>query len=129
MSDHMITLRDMEFSYPKMAAPLFNHLDLDVGTGTICGMLGPNGSGKSTLLKLMAGLIFPDHGSCRVLDDEPAQRAPGFLADVFSCPRNCLFPPSVPTCMKNAMPRSTRHTMPPFFPLSCRNSSCRATGN
>lgn len=94
MSENMIVLRDMAFSYPKMPEPLFNHLDLDVGTGTICGMLGPNGSGKSTLLKIMAGLIFPDHGSCRVLDDEPAHRAPGFLADVFFLPEE-LFVPAI----------------------------------
>jgi ABC-2 type transport system ATP-binding protein len=75
-----------------MAQPLFSHLDLEVPAGTICGMLGPNGSGKSTLLKIIAGLLFPDQGNCRVLEDEPARRAPAFFADVFFLPEEMFVP-------------------------------------
>lgn len=32
----------------------------------IVGYIGPNGSGKSTTIKLLAGILQPDAGSCRV---------------------------------------------------------------
>jgi ABC-type multidrug transport system ATPase subunit len=39
---------------------------LRVAPGQVLGLLGPNGSGKSTVLKLLAGLIAPTTGECRV---------------------------------------------------------------
>jgi len=35
-------------------------------TGNIYGLLGKNGAGKSTLLKIIAGLLFPNHGKLDV---------------------------------------------------------------
>ncbi len=43
-------------------------LTLMVPCGEIFGLIGPNGSGKSTALKLIAGLLRPTAGSCRVLN-------------------------------------------------------------
>lgn len=39
---------------------------LRLAPGQVLGLLGPNGSGKSTVLKLLAGLIAPSAGECRV---------------------------------------------------------------
>jgi ABC-2 type transport system ATP-binding protein len=44
-----------------------NDITLDIGTG-VTGLLGPNGAGKSTLLKLMVGMLKPNNGSIRVLN-------------------------------------------------------------
>ena len=41
-------------------------LDLDVGAGTVYGLLGPNGSGKSTTMRMILGLAKPDSGAVRV---------------------------------------------------------------
>lgn len=89
----MIAINDLNFSYPKSDQPLFDHLDLNVPSGTICGMLGPNGSGKSTLLKIMAGMLFPDGGACRVLEFNPPDRLPAFLSDIFMLPEDLYVPP------------------------------------
>ena len=88
----MIELQDMGFTYPGSAKPLFANLGLNVPAGTICGLLGPNGAGKSTLLKMLAGLIFPHHGTCRVLGTAPALREPDLLADIFLLPEITFVP-------------------------------------
>ncbi len=38
-------------------------LDLDVPTGSFCGLVGPNGAGKTTTLRMMCGLLRPDAGA------------------------------------------------------------------
>jgi branched-chain amino acid transport system ATP-binding protein len=40
-----------------------DHLDLDVATGEILGLIGPNGSGKTTFFNLVTGIYEPDGGS------------------------------------------------------------------
>jgi ABC-type multidrug transport system ATPase subunit len=41
-------------------------LTLRLAPGQVLGLLGPNGSGKSTTLKLLAGLLAPTAGECRI---------------------------------------------------------------
>jgi ABC-2 type transport system ATP-binding protein len=77
----MITIDDLSFSYPRAA--VFNALSLALAPGNIYGLLGVNGAGKSTLLKLMSGLLFPAGGAIRALGQNPAERRPSFLLDVF----------------------------------------------
>lgn len=43
-------------------------LDLDIKRGECFGLLGPNGAGKTTTLKMLLGLITPDAGEIRILD-------------------------------------------------------------
>ena len=42
--------------------PLFQNLNLVIGTGDRLGLVAGNGAGKSTLLKCLAGLIEQTHG-------------------------------------------------------------------
>ena len=39
----------------------------------VTGLLGPNGAGKTTLLRIVATVLAPDHGSIRVLGENPAE--------------------------------------------------------
>lgn len=43
-------------------------LSFEVQAGEVVGFLGPNGAGKTTTLRMLAGLVRPTSGSCRVLD-------------------------------------------------------------
>jgi heme ABC exporter ATP-binding subunit CcmA len=42
-------------------------LTLTLGAGETLAVLGPNGSGKTTLLRVLASLLRPTRGECRVL--------------------------------------------------------------
>jgi ABC-2 type transport system ATP-binding protein len=54
---------------------------LRLPAGRIAALVGPNGAGKSTLLHLAVGLLPPDAGEIRVLDQPPAGN-PALLSDV-----------------------------------------------
>ena len=69
----MITLKELSFSYSRKKEVL-DRINLEVGSGHICGLLGKNGEGKTTLLNLLSGQIFPDQGSCLVLEETPSER-------------------------------------------------------
>ena len=62
----VITMRDVEFSYPGASAPVVESLDWLIGPGDRYGILGANGAGKSTLLKLMTGHLQPTRGSVQI---------------------------------------------------------------
>jgi ABC-2 type transport system ATP-binding protein len=44
-------------------------VSFNVRSGEIFALLGPNGAGKSTLVRMMIGMIPPDQGAIRWLDD------------------------------------------------------------
>jgi ABC-2 type transport system ATP-binding protein len=54
---------------------------LRLPAGRIAALVGPNGAGKSTLLHLTVGLLKPDSGEIRVLE-QPAAANPDLLSDV-----------------------------------------------
>ncbi len=41
-------------------------IDLDIGPGSIFGLLGPSGAGKTTLIKVITGQLVPDSGDVKV---------------------------------------------------------------
>jgi ABC-2 type transport system ATP-binding protein len=62
-----------------------DQLSLQVEQGEVFGLLGPNGCGKSTTIKLLAGLMRPSAGVCRVgghpADSLEARRRVGYLPE------------------------------------------------
>lgn len=87
----MITLKELSFSYSRKKEVL-NRINLEVGSGHICGLLGKNGEGKTTLLNLLSGQIFPDQGSCLVLEETPSERNARFLQQIFLLPEEISMP-------------------------------------
>jgi len=54
---------------------VLRELSLELPAGATLALLGPNGAGKSTLLRVLAGLLRPSRGGCRVLGHPlPAER-------------------------------------------------------
>lgn len=87
----MITIENLTFGYHKKQVVLEN-LNLHLNPGYIYGLLGRNGAGKSSLLHNLCGLLFPDAGTCRVADKDPADRSPEFLQQVFLLPEDVYLP-------------------------------------
>lgn len=87
----MITLKELSFSYSRKKEVL-DRINLEVGPGHICGLLGKNGEGKTTLLNLLSGQIFPDQGSCLVLEETPSERNARFLQEIFLLPEEISMP-------------------------------------
>ena len=61
-----------------------DHIDLEVFSGRIVGLLGPNGSGKTTLIKLANGLLSPTAGEILIDGRRPGvetKRLVSYLPD------------------------------------------------
>ena len=80
----MVTINNLKFSYAKKV--VFENISFQMELGKIYGLLGENGVGKTTLLRIIAGLVFPNEGTCTALGMNPAKRLPAFLQDVFYLP-------------------------------------------
>jgi zinc transport system ATP-binding protein len=64
-----IELTDVQFSYGS--EPAIRDINFAIDEGDFCGIIGPNGGGKSTLLRLTLGVLKPQHGTVRLLGDDP----------------------------------------------------------
>ncbi len=78
----MLNIKKLLFNY-KGSEPLFAGLSLDIEAGKIYGLLGKNGVGKTTLLKIMTGLLFPESGSCKMLNTDTSLRLPEILREIY----------------------------------------------
>ena len=87
----MIKLQTINFRYKK-DKPLFENLNLTLEPGFIYGLLGKNGAGKSSLLKLIAGMLFPDSGECKVFGFDAPARKPAMLQDIYLVPEEFELP-------------------------------------
>jgi ABC-2 type transport system ATP-binding protein len=77
----MISVTDLSRRYRDQIA--LDHVSLDVGEASICGLLGRNGAGKSTLMRIIAAQEFPSAGRVRVLGASPMENDPILRRIVF----------------------------------------------
>ena len=65
----IIQVKDVSFRYEgedESAAPVLDHVSLEIEAGSFVVILGHNGSGKSTLAKHLNGILVPDEGEVLV---------------------------------------------------------------
>lgn len=105
----MIKISNLTFGYGRKRI-LFQDLNLQMQEGHIYGLLGKNGAGKSTLLKNIAGLVFPQKGTCEVNGHNSAKRLPAFLQDLFFIPEEVY----MPALTAKQFVKSTGHFYPNF---------------
>jgi cobalt/nickel transport system ATP-binding protein len=98
MTDSLVSLKDVKFSYPAGVDAL-NGVTFEVAQGERIALLGPNGSGKSTLILLIAGLLTPNSGDIKVFGEKTTskdfQKWRSRIGIVFQDPDDQLFTPSV----------------------------------
>lgn len=67
MKDSILSLENISFSYGEKK--VLENVHLTLPRGDFLGLVGPNGGGKTTLIKIMLGLLKPDQGSVKLLNE------------------------------------------------------------
>ena len=88
----MLQISEIDFSYGRRKAPVFEHFSLHFHPGHIYGLLGKNGTGKSTLLYLMSGLLRQQAGIVRFEGTDVRLRRPEVLQEMFLVPEEIDLP-------------------------------------
>jgi cobalt/nickel transport system ATP-binding protein len=70
MTEPLIELHDITFSYPGAPHPVFQDFHYQLLPGEHIGLIGPNGAGKTTLLHLIMGLLRPQAGRIVIFGQE-----------------------------------------------------------
>tara|TARA_B110000211_G_scaffold179988_1_gene203661 strand:- start:292 stop:537 length:246 start_codon:yes stop_codon:yes gene_type:complete len=66
MSETLLSIKGVAKHFDEIEA--LSHIDLDIRSGEVVGLVGSNGAGKTTLLRLMAGVYTPTKGSVTLKD-------------------------------------------------------------
>jgi ABC-2 type transport system ATP-binding protein len=75
-----LVARSLEKSFGPVRA--LSGVDLVARRGEVTAVLGPNGAGKTTTISCATGLLHPDAGEVRVLDQDPWRAGPELRARV-----------------------------------------------
>ena len=62
MSEPLLSMREVTYTYPGGDRPALSHVSLDIHPGEFCLLAGLSGQGKSTLLRAACGLVPHFHG-------------------------------------------------------------------
>ena len=96
MSDaNIVEVTGLTKTYPGMARPAVDGIDLAIPQGRLFGLLGPNGAGKTTFLSMLCGLLAPSAGTLRVLGRDIRQQAQAVKRDLGLVPQELALYPSL----------------------------------
>jgi ABC-2 type transport system ATP-binding protein len=83
----IIEIKDLTKRFKNRIA--VNHVNFNIESGEIFGLVGPNGAGKTTTMRMLVTLLKPDHGEISVggysISKRPndVRRQIGFMPDSF----------------------------------------------
>ncbi len=66
MTEKIIQVEDLSFSYDNTKKNILNKLNFSINKGEIFGFLGPSGAGKSTTKKILYKLLNTFNGSVKI---------------------------------------------------------------
>lgn len=78
----MIELKHITYCYPGSSSVALSDVSVNIQPGMHL-LMGENGAGKTTMLKVMAGLLIPTRGICRVDGMDVSLREPAELSRTF----------------------------------------------
>jgi ABC-2 type transport system ATP-binding protein len=64
-----------------------NDVSFTVAAGELFGVVGPDGAGKTTLLRMLAGILDPTEGACRVLGFDSVREAHRIVSSIGYMPQ------------------------------------------
>jgi ABC-2 type transport system ATP-binding protein len=88
MSDLVVEARGLGRRYGTRKA--LDDVSFEVGAGQVFGVVGPDGAGKTTLLQMLAAMLRPTSGNCRVLGQDVVRQSDqvqariGYMSQGFS---------------------------------------------
>jgi NitT/TauT family transport system ATP-binding protein len=67
-----ILIQNLSFGFSDNELVL-NNINFELLHGQILAILGPSGCGKSTILRILAGILWANHGTIGIFDQSPKQ--------------------------------------------------------
>jgi ABC-type bacteriocin/lantibiotic exporter with double-glycine peptidase domain len=62
----LISIKDLDFTYPTATQKTLDSIDLDIPVGSVTGIIGQSGSGKTTLVNILTGLLQASSGKISI---------------------------------------------------------------
>jgi ABC-type bacteriocin/lantibiotic exporter with double-glycine peptidase domain len=69
----LISVRDLDYTYPTAAQKTLDAINLDIPVGSVTGIIGQSGSGKTTLVNILTGLLKTSSGKILIDDHDVTQ--------------------------------------------------------
>jgi len=63
--DALVSIDNLSKRYGRLS--VLEQLSLEVGEGSVFGLIGSNGAGKTTTIKILMNILRADSGACRIL--------------------------------------------------------------
>lgn len=90
MLEHELSIKATNVGRRFGRRQVLSAIDLAVASNEICGLVGADGAGKTTLLQILAAILDPSDGQCRVMNLDTKQDAAkitsriGYMAQGFT---------------------------------------------
>ena len=85
MSETLLSLVGVGKSFKEVNA--LTHVDLEIESGQVIGLVGGNGAGKTTTFYMITGMIRPSSGRI-IFGDEDITKSPMLTSSIFLVSNN-----------------------------------------